>query len=50
MLEIFPSLLDSMYVSQSCPEQDSIILWFVSSGEELKLNEVELSVLNLGYQ
>lgn len=23
---------------------------FISSGEELKLNEVELSILNLGYQ
>lgn len=36
-------------MSQSCPGQDSIILWFISSGEELKLNEVELSILNFGY-
>lgn len=50
VLEIFPSGFDSVCVCQSRPGQDSIILWFIFLWEELMLNEVELSILNLRYQ
>lgn len=50
MLEILPCVFYSVSVCQPCPGRGSIILWFISLWEELMLNEVELSILNLGCQ